>query len=69
MKDLLRFFREVNSGAAGRQMILVLFFAVNFYYIAILLDRGMHLLNCYISELYLYVVAQNVGYMKRFAGL
>jgi len=29
----------------------------------------MENVSCYISEIYLFVVANNVGYLKRFAGL
>lgn len=55
--------------AIGRYMRSVIYFAINFYYIALLYGRGMYILNCYLSQLYLYTVAQNVGYLKRFAGL
>ena len=50
-------------------MTAILVCTINFYYIALLLIRGMYLLNSYKSELYLYSVAQNVGFLKRFCGL
>lgn len=50
-------------------MLCILFCAVNFYYIAFMLIQGMGLLNNYKSELYLYSIAQNVGFLKRFYGL
>ena len=50
-------------------MITVLFCTVNFYYIALTLTDEMFFINYYISEKYLYAVAQNVGFLKRFAGL
>jgi len=50
-------------------MYSILFCAVNFYYIAFMLIQGMGLLINYKSELYLYSIAQNVGFLKRFYGL
>jgi len=50
-------------------MYSILFCAVNFYYIAFMLIQGMRLINNYKSELYLYSIAQNVGFLKRFYGL
>jgi len=50
-------------------MLSILFCDVIFYYIAFMLIHGMGLLNNYKSELYLYSVAQNVGFLKRFYGL
>jgi len=50
-------------------MISILFLTINFYYIALLLIQRMYLISYYISEQYLFVVAQNVGFLKRFAGL
>jgi len=47
----------------------ILFCAGNFYYIALSLIKGMNLVSCYKSELYLYSTAQNVGFLKRFYGL
>mgnify|MGYP001457287556 CR=1 FL=1 len=47
----------------------ILFCTYYFYYIALLFIHGMDLLKCYKSELYLYSIAQNVGFLKRFYGL
>jgi len=50
-------------------MISVLFCTINFYYIALSLVKNMICLSSYKSELFLYVVAQNVGFLKWFYGL
>jgi len=50
-------------------MITFLFCTVIFYYIALVLVQGMSIISHYISELYLFNIAQNVGYLKRFYGL
>lgn len=40
-----------------------------FYYIALLLIMGMFFVTHYTSELYLFNIAQNVGFLKLFYGL
>jgi hypothetical protein len=50
-------------------MTLILFLTINFYYIAFLKKARRMLVNHYISQSYLYAVASNVGYLKRFYGL
>jgi hypothetical protein len=50
-------------------MISILFLTIIFSYIASLLIQGVFFISSYISEQYLFVVAQNVGFLKRFAGL
>jgi hypothetical protein len=50
-------------------MISILFWTIYFYYIASLLIQGVFFISGYISEKYLFVVAQNIGFLKRFAGL
>jgi len=50
-------------------MILILFLTIYFYYIANVIRREELIINYYISQLYLFAVANNVGYLKRFAGL
>ena len=50
-------------------MIHVLLLAIIFYYIAPRIITGMLFIYYYISEQYLYAIAQNVGYLKWFAGL
>jgi len=42
---------------------------VYFYYIAVLKSGNIMGLTDYISEIYLFVVANNVCFIKRFAGL
>ena len=44
-------------------------FYLYFFTILLLLIRGMNSTENFISEIYLYLTAQNVGYLKRFAGL
>jgi len=51
------------------ELIFILFITCNFYYIAFKYLSCMRFLSCYISELYLFVVTQNVGFQKRFSGL
>jgi hypothetical protein len=43
--------------------------AVIFYYIAFARKDCIMNTRCYISEEYLFVVALNVGFLKRFSGL
>jgi hypothetical protein len=50
-------------------MIIILFCPVIFCYIALLKTEYSVIINTYISETYLFAVAQNVGFQKRFAGL
>lgn len=50
-------------------MIIVMYYALNFYYLASNKSVSKMVVIHYISEMYLFVVAQNVGYLKRFAGL
>jgi hypothetical protein len=50
-------------------MIIILFCAIYFYYIAIQIKDQKLTVSHYISEKYLFVVAHNVGFLKRFAGL
>jgi len=50
-------------------MTVVLLFAVNFYYIAFIYYTKTVSVKYYISQDYLYAVAHNVGFLKRFAGL
>lgn len=42
---------------------------VIFYYIAFAMKDCTMNTKCYFSEKYLFVVALNVGYLKRFSGL
>jgi hypothetical protein len=50
-------------------MMVVLYSTIFFYYLALTIT-GMNLVaSCYISEKYLFAVAQNVSFLKRFAGL
>jgi hypothetical protein len=50
-------------------MITLLFCAIYFYYIAFSTERNIVFVICYISEIYLFAVANNVGFLKRFGGL
>lgn len=50
-------------------MISFLFCAIYFYYIATLKENILVFVICYMSELYLFAVADNVGFLKRFGGL
>jgi len=50
-------------------MIIVMYYASDFYYLASNKTVSKMVVIHYISEMYLFVVAQNVGYLKRFAGL
>jgi len=50
-------------------MITLLFCTIYFYYIAISKPCMILSVNCYISETYLFVVANNVGFLKLFGGL
>jgi len=50
-------------------MIIILFCTINFYYLAIIINDEKLAVTLYISEKYLFVVAHNVGFLKRFAGL
>jgi len=50
-------------------MIALLFCAINFYYIAKIKVKNLVFVICYISETYLFSVAFNVGFLKRFGGL
>ena len=50
-------------------MTTLLFCTVNFYYIALTKLVNAVFVIYYISESYLFVVAHNVGFLKRFAGL
>jgi hypothetical protein len=50
-------------------MILILFRAIYFYYIAPAGKKQKMIPSHYISQSYLFAVACNVGYLKRFAGL
>ena len=50
-------------------MIVVLCFAFNFYYIAFIYNCHILSVRYYMSPDYLFVVAHNVGFLKRFAGL
>lgn len=57
----------IESGVSS--MIIILYCAINFYYLAsINYDIKLNITH-YISEKYLFVVAHNVGFLKRFAGL
>lgn len=48
---------------------IILFGPVYFYYLAASNEFKTLVVNRYISEKYLFVVAHNVGFLKRFAGL
>jgi hypothetical protein len=50
-------------------MIIILFCAIIFYYLASLKYERKLILSLYISQDYLFVVAHNVGFLKRFSGL
>jgi hypothetical protein len=50
-------------------MILILFCTIYFYYIAPSGKKKKMIPSHYISQIYLFAVACNVGYLKRFAGL
>jgi len=50
-------------------MTIVVICAVIFYYLAFVLRSFVMIPICYISEKYLFAVALNVGFLKRFAGL
>lgn len=50
-------------------MTVIMFYAVKFYYLASIKPVRMLFVSHYKSEKYLFVVAQNVGFLKRFAGL
>ena len=43
--------------------------AIYFYYLAFIISDQTVVVSCYISQKYLFVVAHNVGFLKRFAGL
>jgi hypothetical protein len=45
-------------------MIIILFSAINFYYLAFTFKDQELIVSLYISEKYLFVVALNVGYDK-----
>jgi len=49
-------------------MMIVLFCTIYFYYLAFIISDQTVFVSCYISEKYLFVVAHNVGFLKRFAG-
>jgi len=40
-----------------------------FYYLALHADTGMCFLSYYMSDFYLYIVTNNLVFLKRFAGL
>jgi len=50
-------------------MIVILGCAIYFYYIASASSRQNMFVSSYISQSYLFVIATNVGYLKRFGGL
>lgn len=50
-------------------MIIVMFCTIYFYYLAIIKSEQRLVVSHYISKKYLFVVAHNVGFLKRFAGL
>jgi hypothetical protein len=50
-------------------MTYVLISAIYFYYLSAITFYWTLIVNHYISEEYLFVVAQNVSFLKRFAGL
>lgn len=50
-------------------MIIIMFCSINIYYLAPIMPEQKVSVNNYISEEYLFAVAQNVSYLKRFAGL
>ena len=50
-------------------MIIIMFCTINIYYLASIMPKQKVSVNNYRSEEYLFVVAQNVSYLKRFAGL
>jgi len=50
-------------------MIFILQGAIYFYYIATASQQYDMFVSSYISQFYLFVIATNVGYLKRFGGL
>mgnify|MGYP001012310500 CR=1 FL=1 len=50
-------------------MTALLFYRIYFLYIAFTTIEWIMFVICYISEIYLFAVANNVGFLKRFAGL
>ncbi|MCX6320569.1 MAG: hypothetical protein NTX93_02025 [Bacteroidia bacterium] len=50
-------------------MTIVMFCTIYFYYLALIKSERRLAVSHYISEKYLFVVAHNVGFLKRFAGL
>jgi hypothetical protein len=50
-------------------IIVILTCTVYFYYLAVIIYDRKVKISYYISEIYLFVVAINVGFLKRFAGL
>ncbi len=50
-------------------MIVIVVLAIYFYYIAASIYISSLFISSYISQSYLFVVANNVGYLKLFAGL
>ena len=50
-------------------MTIVVICADIFYYLAFMIRDCVMIPICYISEKYLFAVALNVGFLKRFAGL
>jgi hypothetical protein len=50
-------------------MTIVVICADIFYYLAFIITANAMIPICYISEKYLFAVALNVGFLKRFAGL
>jgi len=50
-------------------MIALLFCTIYFYYIAAIKVKIIVFVICYISETYLFSVANNVGFLKWFGGL
>ena len=50
-------------------MTVILICTIYFYYIAFVFTDFKVRVNSYKSQIYLFTVANNVGYLKRFAGL
>ena len=59
----------MTVGACFYIMTILLYCTIYFYYLALIILVQTLVVSNYISEKYLFAVALNVGFLKRFAGL
>jgi len=59
----------VSTISGSEIMIFILQGTIYFYYIASASQQYDMFVSSYISQFYLFVIATNVGYLKRFGGL